>query len=229
MFWFQQGLCILPVCLVVFSSSTFIISYVIAVLKHDVNVSLPYISDTANTPPESCFFGLMTFISACTGISTIYAMYKYIEKLSEDKGVVSPCCNKMALGLGLLSCFGMCVVATFQESAVEAVHLIGALLFFLCGALYISLETYISYRCNPYGSSCLVFLTRLVFCVISVGFFLPTVICKFFEKDPELQKLSAGCEWIVAFSFVGFFLTYIHDFKQFTLQLQIKTVCGSEN
>uniref|UniRef100_A0A8C6WV49 DNA-damage regulated autophagy modulator 1 n=1 Tax=Neogobius melanostomus TaxID=47308 RepID=A0A8C6WV49_9GOBI len=194
MFWFRQGLCILPVCLVVL---------------HDVDVLLPYISDTANSPPESCFFGLMTFISACTCIATIYAMYKYIAKLGEDKGVAF--CNRAALGLGLLSCFGMCVVATFQESAVEDVHLTGALLFFVCGALYISMETYISYCLFPYGSSLLVCRIRLILSVISGVVFLPSILS--LQLDPRLAKASAGCEWIVAFSFVSFFLTYIHDFK----------------
>ncbi|KAJ0056863.1 hypothetical protein NL108_000654, partial [Boleophthalmus pectinirostris] len=70
--------------------------------------------DTAVSPPESCLFGLMTFISACAGVSTMYAMYKYMAKLGEDTGTISTCCNKSAFGLGLISCLGMCIVATFQ-------------------------------------------------------------------------------------------------------------------
>ncbi|XP_033844971.1 DNA damage-regulated autophagy modulator protein 1 [Periophthalmus magnuspinnatus] len=223
MFWFQQGLCILPVILVTSSSATFIISYIIAILRRDVDVFLPYISDTGNSPPESCIFGLMTFVSACAGVSTIYAMYKFMAKLGEDTGTISTCWNKAALGFGLISCFGMCVVATFQETAVETVHLIGALLFFLCGALYISLETYLSYCSYPYGSSLFICRARFIISVISVVAFFPTVICKFLEKDPLLQKTSAGCEWIVAFSFISYFYTYVHDFKQFTLKF--RTVC----
>ncbi|CAL1568535.1 unnamed protein product [Knipowitschia caucasica] len=225
--WFQQGLCLLPVILVVSSSSTFIISYVIAVTRQDVDVILPYISDTADSPPESCFFGLMTLVSAIAGICTIYAMYGYLAKVGEKTGRVSLCWNKAALGLGLLSCFGMCVVATFQESAVRIVHLAGALLFFLCGTLYISVETYLSYCSSPYGASLFTCHTRLTLSLISVVAFFPTVICKCFDKDPHLQKISAGCEWIVAFSFVCYFLTYIHDFKRFNLNVQI--VCGTGN
>lgn len=225
MFWFQQGNCFLPVFLVIWSSGTFIISYIIAVCRHDVDVLIPYISDTGNTPPESCVFGFMTFISACAGIVTIYAMYKYVDKLSEDTGVVSPRCNKAALGLGIISCVGMCIVATFQESAVQTVHLLGALLFFLCGALYLIFQTVISYRCYPYGASRYVCCTRLIITIISVVAFFPTLICKFLEKDHHLQMTSAACEWTVAFSFVCYFLTYIDDFKHFTLQ--VKTVCDN--
>lgn len=223
MYWFEQGLCFLPVFLVVWSSATFIISYIIAVCKHDVDVLFPYISDTGDTPPESCIFGLMTFVSACAGIATIYAMYKYVEKLSEDTGTVKPCFNRAALVLGIISCFGMLIVATFQESAVEKVHLTGALLFFLCGALYINLQSYISYRSYPYGSSLCVCRTRLSVGIMAALTFFPTVICKFLDKDPHLQRASAVCEWIVAFSFVCYFFTYIDDFKHFTLK--VKTVC----
>ncbi|XP_077401654.1 DNA damage-regulated autophagy modulator protein 1 isoform X3 [Vanacampus margaritifer] len=43
MWWFTQGLCFLPVFLVAWSSSTFILPYVIAVLRRDVDVLFPYI------------------------------------------------------------------------------------------------------------------------------------------------------------------------------------------
>lgn len=63
-----------------------------------------------------------------------------------------------------------------QESAVEAVHLVAALLFFLCGTLYISLQTYMSYCSYPYGSSLSVCRTRLIISVISAVVFLPSIL-----------------------------------------------------
>lgn len=50
----------------------------------------------------------------CAGICTIYARYKFVEKLIEENSVVSPCCNVASLLCGMLSCFGMSIVATFQ-------------------------------------------------------------------------------------------------------------------
>lgn len=51
----------------------------------------------------------------CTaGVGTMYARYKFIERLIEKTGGVRPVMNQIAFGVGLLSCFGMCVVATFQ-------------------------------------------------------------------------------------------------------------------
>ncbi|XP_031169401.1 DNA damage-regulated autophagy modulator protein 1 [Sander lucioperca] len=231
MFWFTQGLCFLPAFLVIWASSTFIISYIIALFRHDVDIIFPYISDTGANPPESCIFGLMTFISACAGIATIYARYKLVEKLSADTRVVSPHLNKAALVVGMFSCLGMCVVATFQETTVTVVHDIGALLFFVSGVSYISLQSVISYHVYPFGSSLSVCRARLAIATLAVLAFFPTVICAFFvkqttlhfntgEKDYPFHLASAVCEWIVAFSFICFFLTYIEDFKLFTLRVK---------
>ncbi|XP_054608909.1 DNA damage-regulated autophagy modulator protein 1 isoform X2 [Dunckerocampus dactyliophorus] len=234
MWWFMQGLCFLPVFLVVWSSSTFIVSYITAVFRRDVDVLFPYISDTAAYPPESCIFGLMTFVSACAGTATIYARFKYVEKLSEETRVVSPCLNRTTLVLGMLSCLGMCIVATFQETTVMVVHDMGALLFFISGVLYIILQCVVSYHAFPYGSSMSVCRARLAVAVIASLAFFPTVICAFFVKQTDQMDLhrntgskdypfhvaSAVCEWIVAFSFICFFLTYIDDFKMFTLRVR---------
>ncbi|XP_018542590.1 DNA damage-regulated autophagy modulator protein 1 [Lates calcarifer] len=231
MFWFMQGLCFLPAFLVIWSSSTFIISYLIAIFRHDVDLIFPYISDTGANPPESCIFGLMTFISACAGIVTIYARYKFVEKLSEDTGMVKPCVNKTALVFGLISCVAMCIVATFQETTVTVVHDMGALLFFVSGVLYIIVQSVISYQAYPFGSSVWVCRARVTIASLAALAFFPTVICAFFVKQTTLHRdkgdqdypfhvASAVCEWIVAFSFICFFLTYIDDFKLFTLQVK---------
>ncbi|XP_070848518.1 DNA damage-regulated autophagy modulator protein 1 [Chaetodon trifascialis] len=231
MFWFRQGLCFLPAFLVVWSSGTFIISYLIALFRHDVDIIFPYISDTGANPPESCIFGLMTFISACAGTATIYARYKFVEKLSAETRVVGPCLNKAALVVGMMSCLGMCIVATFQETTVTIAHDAGALLFFVSGVCYTILQSIISYHAYPFGSSMSVCRARLGITIIATLAFFPTVICAFFVKQTTLHRdtddkdypfhlASAVCEWIVAFSFICFFLTYIDDFKLFTLRVQ---------
>ncbi|XP_077450583.1 DNA damage-regulated autophagy modulator protein 1 isoform X1 [Stigmatopora argus] len=122
MWWFTQGLCFLPFFLVVWSSTSFILSYIIAFFRRDVDLLFPYISDTAANPPESCIFGLMTFVSACAGMATIYSRFKFVEKLSEDTKVVNPRLNKTVMVLGILACVGMCVVATFQVGVFTKSH-----------------------------------------------------------------------------------------------------------
>ncbi|XP_029969287.1 DNA damage-regulated autophagy modulator protein 1 [Salarias fasciatus] len=234
MFWFEQGICVLPAFLVVWSSCTFIISYLIALFRHDVDVIFPFISDTAANPPESCLFGLMTFVSACAGIATVYARYKFVEKLNEDTGVVWPRLNKAALWLGMLSCLGMCIVATFQETLVTKVHDAGALLFFMSGILYIVLQSWISFRAYPYGPSLCVCRVQSGIALLALLAFFPMVVCVRFVNQTKMHRqkddedyhfflASSVCEWIVSFSFICFFFTYIHDFKRFTLK--VKTEC----
>ncbi|KAF3705190.1 DNA damage-regulated autophagy modulator protein 1 Damage-regulated autophagy modulator [Channa argus] len=231
MYWFTQGLCFLPAFLVIWSSCTFIVPYLLAIYRRDVDIVFPYISDSGANPPESCVFGLMTFITACAGIGTIYSRYKFVEKLSEETSLVRPCLNKAALGLGLLSCLGMTIVASFQETTMTVVHDLGAVVFFISGVTYLILQTVISYQAYPYGSSMCVFQARVAIAVIAALAFFPTIICAYFVKQTELHRhkedkdypfhvASAVCEWIVAFSFVCFFLTYIDDFKLFTLKVK---------
>lgn len=54
--------------------------------------------------------------------ATIYARYKFVQKLAELMRPVSPQLNEAALVIGMLSCFGMCVVATFQVSVRTCWH-----------------------------------------------------------------------------------------------------------
>uniref|UniRef100_A0A667YM49 DNA-damage regulated autophagy modulator 1 n=1 Tax=Myripristis murdjan TaxID=586833 RepID=A0A667YM49_9TELE len=212
MFWFMQGLCFLPAFLVIWSSSTFIVNYIIAIFRKDVDVIFPYISDTGALPPESCLFGLMTFISAFAA-ATMYARYKYVEKLSEETSLVRPCLNKAALGLGMLACLGMCIVATFQETTVTRVHDAGAVLFFLTGVLYAIFQSVISHRIYPFGSSLTVCRIRTAIATLACLAFFPSILSHSSKLHKYQHKTSAVSEWIVAFSFVCFFLTYIDEFK----------------
>uniref|UniRef100_A0A674CI15 DNA-damage regulated autophagy modulator 1 n=1 Tax=Salmo trutta TaxID=8032 RepID=A0A674CI15_SALTR len=197
---------------------TFIVSYLIALFEHDVDVIFPYINDTGAEPPESCVFGLMTVITAFAD------EYKFVEKLNEKAGGVPPALNKAAFWIGMRSCLGMCFVTTFQETTITAVHDAGAILFFVSGVLYTILQSIISYK----AFLCM----RTGIATIAFPAVFPTVVCAIFvtqttlhrkteDEDYVFHLVSAVSEWIMVFSFI--FFTYIHDFK-FTLKL--RTVCG---
>ncbi|XP_067283388.1 DNA damage-regulated autophagy modulator protein 1 [Pseudorasbora parva] len=235
MIWFMEGMCFLPTFLVIWSSSTFIISYIIALFRRDVDVVLPYISDTGATPPESCVFGFMSTITAFAAFATMYAEYKFVERVHERTGAVSPVLNKASFAVGIISCVGMCLVATFQETTVVAVHDLGALLFFIFGVIYTIIQSVISYRAHPYGSSKWMCHFRAFFAVVAFLAVFPTIFCAVSvgtskthwdtdDKDYTLHLVSAACEWITAFSFVFFFLTYIQEFQQFTLKLTVNLI-----
>ncbi|XP_065124558.1 DNA damage-regulated autophagy modulator protein 1 [Paramisgurnus dabryanus] len=233
MVWFMEGMCFLPTFLVIWSSSTFIVSYIIALFRQDVDVILPYISDTGATPPESCVFSFMSTITAFSAFATMYAEYKFVERIHENTGAVSPHLNKASFAFGIISCVGMCFVATFQETSVVSVHDFGALLFFVFGAIYAVTQCVISYRGRPYGSSTSVCHVRAFFAALAVIAVFPTIFCAVNvgtsklhwnsdDKDYTLHLVSVAFEWITTFSFVFFFLTYIREFQQFTLKMTVK-------
>ncbi|KAK2892740.1 hypothetical protein QQF64_035452 [Cirrhinus molitorella] len=235
MVWFMEGMCFLPTFLVIWSSSTFIVSYIIALFRRDVDVILPYISDTGATPPESCVFGFMSTITAFAAFATMYAEYKFVERVHERTGAIPPRLNKVSLGFGIVSCVGMCLVATFQETTVMVVHDIGAILFFATGVTYAVIQSVISYRGQPYGCSKRTCHFRVFFAGLAIVAVLPTIFCAVpvgtsklhwdtEDKDYTLHMVSVVCEWITTFSFVLFFLTYIREFQEFKLKLTVNFI-----
>ncbi|XP_023672664.2 DNA damage-regulated autophagy modulator protein 1 isoform X1 [Paramormyrops kingsleyae] len=230
MLWFMEGICFLPVFMVIWSSCTFMISYIVALLRHDVDIIFPYISDTGTNPPESGIFGLMTTISAFAGIATIFARYKYVEKICE--ATTGSRLNCIAFCFGIISCLGMCFIATFQETQVPSVHDLAGLTFFVSGVTYIVLQSIISRRMYPYWSSRSVCLSQIFISAISVIAAVLMIICGVLVKSSKLHweihneqyilhVVSAVSEWIVSFGFVFFFFTYIREFKKVTLKLKV--------
>ncbi|XP_015271904.1 PREDICTED: DNA damage-regulated autophagy modulator protein 2 [Gekko japonicus] len=238
MWWFQQGLCILPSALVVWTSASFIFSYVTAVLLRHVDPLVPYISDTGTVPPERCLFGIMLNISALLGIATIYVRYKQVFYSNPEESTILKL-NKTGLVLGTVSCFGLCIIANFQKSTLIVMHVIGACLTFGVGTFYILAQTILSYKLSP-GNK-VVFRIRLIvllWCAASiVSMFISSVMLysaqdgvDFIQKmhwDPDdkeysLHIMSTVSEWSLAFSFVSFFLTYIRDFQKITLYVVVQ-------
>ncbi|KAK3557763.1 hypothetical protein QTP86_000281 [Hemibagrus guttatus] len=163
------------------------------------------------------------------GFATMFARYKFVQKLIEGTGGMAPLLNVTTLILAIFSCAGMCVVATFQETEIRFVHYIGASVFFICGMIYIILQTIISYMAHPYGSSKLMCHVRAVFSLVAL-LAVPTTIISalmtLFHWTPNQEyKLHVVCalsEWTSAFTFVFFFYTYIQEFKQFTLRVDVQ-------
>ncbi|XP_055096308.1 DNA damage-regulated autophagy modulator protein 1 isoform X2 [Symphalangus syndactylus] len=174
---FLKGMAFLPFLLVTWSSAAFIISYVVAVLSRHVNPFLPYISDTGATPPESGIFGFMITFSAFLGAATIYTRYKIIEKQNQTCYFSTPVFNLVSLVLGLVGCFGMGIVASFQELAVPVVHDGGALLAFVFGVLYTLLQSIISYKSCPQWNSLSTCRIRMFISAVACAAVIPMIVC----------------------------------------------------
>ncbi|XP_032857850.1 DNA damage-regulated autophagy modulator protein 2 isoform X2 [Tyto alba] len=223
MWWFQQGLSFLPVALVVWSAASFVFSYITAIALHHVDPLVPYISDTGTIPPERCLFGIMLNISAFLGTATMYVRYKQVYALNPEKFKIIKL-NKIGLTLGL-------------KCILYYIHVLGACLTFGVGAIYMLVQTILSYLMQPEVHSKDVFwirLTMLLWCCSSiVSMFVSSVVLysglygtNLMQKlhwDPQEKGYTAHIistisEWSLAFSFLSFFLTYIRDFQKISLR-----------
>ncbi|XP_031421872.1 DNA damage-regulated autophagy modulator protein 2 [Clupea harengus] len=245
MWWFQQGLCWLPAALVIWSTATFVLSYSIAVFLGHTDAVLPYISDTGTQVPERCLFGFMLSVTSFLGAATIYVRYKQVQTLTSPSEHVLHLLNGVGIILGYLSCCGMCIVANFQKTDLIGVHLVGAGMTFAPGALYILVQTGVSYRMQPrfHGTGILWTRTAVgLWALVSiVTLFVSSIIM--YDEEPNVDLItkvrwestesgyiahlvSAAAEWSLAFSFIFFFLTYIRDFKKLRLRVQAILQCN---
>lgn len=237
MWWFQQGLCALPAALVVWTAASFVFAYIAAVELRHVDPLLPYISDTGTMAPERCVFGIMLDVSAMLGMFTVYVRYKQVGALCSDSRLLR--LNQVGLFFGLVSSFGMCVVANFQKTALFPVHLLGAVLTLGVGALYVLVQTLLSFWMQPEVHSKSLFQTRLLltlwtYCSIVCMFVSSVVMYSSLPGVDVAHKLhwtpgetgyvahlvSTASEWSLAFSFISFFLTFIRDFQKIELRAE---------
>ncbi|XP_031152693.1 DNA damage-regulated autophagy modulator protein 2b [Sander lucioperca] len=239
MWWFQQGLCFLPAALVVWTAASFVFAYITAVSLRHVDPLVPYISDTGAMAPERCVFGIMLDVSAFLGIATVYVRYKQVEALTGEGEFKLNRLNRFGLLLGLISSFGMCVVANFQKTTLFSMHLVGAVMTFGVGALYIVVQTVLSLHMQPHVHSRTTYLVRL-----GIGLWTMSSIISMFvssvimysslpgvdvprklhwipgETGYTAHIISTVSEWSLAFSFISFFLTYIRDFQKIHLRAE---------
>ncbi|ELK25971.1 DNA damage-regulated autophagy modulator protein 1 [Myotis davidii] len=117
-----------------------------------------------------------------------------------------------------------------QELAVPVVHDGGALLAFVCGVVYTLLQSIISYKSCPQWNTLSTCRVRMAISFISCAAVIPMITCASLisitklewnpqEKDYAYHVVSAICEWTVAFGFIFYFLTFIHDFQSVTLRI----------
>lgn len=239
MWWFQQGLCALPAALVVWTSASFVFAYITAVTLRHVDPLVPYISDTGTMAPERCVFGIMLDVSSFLGMFTVYVRYKQVEALTADSDSKLLRANLVGLVFGILSSLGMAVVANFQKTALFPVHLLGAVLTFGVGALYILVQTRVSFLMQPEVHSKTMFKTRLVLTIWTytsiISMFVSSVIMYSSlpgvdvahklhwspgETGYTAHLISTVSEWSLAFSFISFFLTFIRDFQKIELRAE---------
>ncbi|KAL5006243.1 hypothetical protein ScPMuIL_015049 [Solemya velum] len=236
------GLGFLPASLVILSFGTFCTTYIIAIYRGDVSVLFPYISDTGTSRPESCIFG--QFLNICAGLAfcTIYVRYKLVQGFNGSEGRRLKCMNKTCLFFGVLVSLGLSMVANFQETSVETVHIIGAAMVFGVGVLYEVIQTMLTYHMYPEYNGLYICRVRLTICILSFASMIisilflsgSTIISRSVAKPQDKLHwkpdeagyiphiVSTAGEWATAVSFLLFFFTFIRDLQKVSLDINTR-------
>lgn len=230
------GMNYLPLLLVVMTAVTFVVTYIWAIAKNDVSPYFPYISDTGTKPPESCVFSQLLNIAAALCLCTIFVRYKLCRALTGNVQTSVRRLNMIGLVLGVLSAFGLSVVANFQETNIEPVHVTGAFLVFGLGTVYAFIQTGLTYQMYPEFNGLKICRARLIISTLSlIGLIITTVsaVISRHEKLPGTDKfhwkpdqpgftahvVSTIGEWVTAITFLFYFLTYAQEFRKLKLEV----------
>ncbi|XP_037938674.1 DNA damage-regulated autophagy modulator protein 2 [Teleopsis dalmanni] len=221
-----------PVSVFLLFQITFIGTYIAAVLEKHVVPTVPYISDAAAYSPESCVFGQLINIGAVLLGITIYIRYRQVLQIYEyhsnlGNGVIRN--NRIAVWFGLASCFGISIVANFQETNVRIVHFIGAFFCFGCGTMYFWMQALLSYILFPnVGTKLYAHLRLAMACTCTILFILLAVTgvmshILFKGQNPRqwypsdggwyFHVVSSISEWIIATIFSFFILSFTDEFR----------------
>ncbi|XP_062401697.1 DNA damage-regulated autophagy modulator protein 2-like [Sardina pilchardus] len=165
--------------------------------------------------------------------------YKQVQALTDQGETRVHQLNLLGIILGWTNSLGMCVVGNFQKTTPFSIHIVGAVMTFGVGALYILVQTGVSYWMQPHVHSKSMFWVRLSIAirrhVSIISMFVSSMIM--YSKLPGMD-LSKKLHWIpgetgytahlistisecsLAFSFVYFFFTYIRDFQKINLRAE---------
>jgi len=224
----------LPVICGVWFIFTMVITYVIAVIRQDVNPIWPYISDTGTFPPESCVFGQL--LNMGTILIALIAYIRYLQIKSTQHNAPDLAANvsrlnNLSLHLGWLSAFGLMMVANFQKSNQIFLHFLGASLGFGLGIAYQFVAWKISaivrdnakrnnFRLFCACGSLLSFLICNVFAILGRLNFQGSDITKWRpdEGGYVYHLISTSFEWFLALFTVSFIMTFYDEFRQIQIQ-----------
>ncbi|KAJ8962321.1 hypothetical protein NQ318_018300, partial [Aromia moschata] len=164
-------------------------------------------------------------------VALVYIRYRQVKELCEKNELkpVTKKLNKICLYLGFIACYGVVMVASFQETNVLVVHLMGAAMCFGLGTIYEVLQVSISVLLYPTFGDKLVIIFRgicAVICLITHGLtfafgvaawfqFTGTDITKWERKDGgyDLHLISVISEWILAIVTQLFLVSFAGEFR----------------
>lgn len=227
----KRRLWLLPILTSGWLFTSFWTSYAIAVSYNHTEADFPYISHTAIEAPERCVFGQMVNIGAVMLGMNVILRYLFVKRFLLCKQLLVTSCwykvNLAGLVLGVLSAFGLSMVANFQTEVQRVPHYIGAFLAFGLGMAYCWFQTVLSYKIHyAYNRKCILVGLQLLTSVIMSMFLVLFIASKIVFKAQEaagkgtkwrglrgIYMTSTIAEWLLALSVLTFTLTYSPTFK----------------
>lgn len=232
----RKRLYLLPIVTAIWIICSFFISYGIAVGYGHTEPDFPYISHTAIEAPERCVFGQLVNVGALMLGMNVLVRYLFLKEIFRQKKFDNvrgwQKANIVGIILGIISAFGISMVANFQTVVLRGPHYVGAGLAFGLGLIYCWLQTRITWRLREENiGSRKIAILQLINSIALTGFVIIFGISKTIYKVNEIQGngtkydslrgvylTSTISEWLLAISVLTYTLTYTWDFKSMILE-----------
>lgn len=233
---------VLPLSLFILIPVTFLITYTMSVQWDHVVPGFPYISETGTLSPESCIFAQFLNIAALLLACCVYIRHRQVSQWQFERGndVVSKKIVVVTAWCGVLGCFGLDILANFQEARVVAAHMIGAMTCFTAGTIYFCLQTYLSHKMVPAVNGRIVVYIRAALSVLTLILTITTILPGYismleFQGDDYKKWLptdggwawhvaSAISEWVLAIVYCVFLLTFVPEFRLINFEDPVVTL-----
>ncbi|XP_063678238.1 DNA damage-regulated autophagy modulator protein 2-like isoform X2 [Bolinopsis microptera] len=236
----------LPFLLTLLIGGGIVMCYCMAVAYGHVEAAFPYISDTGTFPPESCVFTLFLNCAAVVLLAIFTLKYLHVVQYNRQCSSAVTRINTAALVIGYVAAFGIMVVGAFQETNVLAVHVLGAMMAFIGGTVYMFLIASLGFRRDVnfgvdergYAKARLfmAFLSAISFIIMIIttkeAFELwysehlnddrkPQLWNKN-DKGYNIHLVATAFEWVMALDLLAFLMTFSQELH--IIQLQVVLV-----
>ncbi|XP_054709630.1 DNA damage-regulated autophagy modulator protein 1-like [Uloborus diversus] len=211
---------------------------IIAIVNGHVSPYVPYISEGGGYFPEAGIFTLFIVIASFLCLCATSMRYFVVEDKSNKKGNdLDVFINKISLTLGIISNVSIVILASFPTTAISQMHNTAAGITCVCIVLYMIFQAWISLRLRETTT---VSRMRLVIAILSVIFLILLGVfgviasslwtAKYWsgDKTPSDEGfipylVSACSEWILAILYLLFFISYVTEFKKYTIHFTIES------
>ncbi|XP_018494365.1 DNA damage-regulated autophagy modulator protein 1 [Galendromus occidentalis] len=202
----------IPLCVAILMPITFTISFMMARTAGHIN-GFNYISDTGTVPAESCYFGQLLNIIALLLACTTYHLYQLVDK--ENR------LERISVWFGITAGIGASLVANFQELNVLLIHIVGALLAFGGGVIYLWLRTFASdFQRKIRWPICVLASVSLLACAIAGAISLAKYKHEFGwrilhwtieDGGYAAHVVSVVAEWLTAISLIFYMISHYFE------------------